>query len=78
MLDRQRQETEKAGMVSAAFNAWLMGAGQKLPLKKYLKQFNLIDPEPEITPEQKEAIKNEAISKADKILRAFRRGKKRK
>jgi hypothetical protein len=77
MIAKEKAESEKARMIAASFTAWLSGASEGITFQKFLKSYGLMEPEPEAMPEQIAAMKKEALNKAEKILRAFKRGKKR-
>lgn len=74
MIEEEKAERAKQGMVEAAFIAWQTGES-KMPFAKYLRQLGLSDDAPELTAEQKTILTAKGLSVADKIRAAVKAGK---
>ena len=70
MIEEARFEQWKDGMVSAAFNAWLLGAGKGKSFERYLKEYGLTKPEKPLDETQKKIIAEKALTTAEKIRKA--------
>jgi hypothetical protein len=75
MIEEEKAEAVKQGMVAASFTAWQMGAGEKMSFAVYLKKMGLTEAEPTLTDEQKDILTAKGLSIADRIKSAMQAGR---
>ena len=77
MIEAEEKKRAKADFTTAAWAAWLGGAGDKKTFRQFLAAVGLAEKEKPITKEQQKAMIEKSNAIADRILAMSKRGKRK-
>jgi len=73
MIGKERERRLKETMISAAFTAWLQGAGPEKTFPQFLRHYGLAEAEPIMSKDEKRLAVRKAKQTAERIIKMDRK-----